>query len=78
MMLSTSAPHRAFEATSAQIEVVARAVKSDAAESEPSDVSELETTLVSASASTFESASPPHDAKNKPIAANPARYRRER
>ncbi len=45
-MLSTSAPHKAFEVTSAQIEVVARAVKSDAVTSEPSDVSALEATVV--------------------------------
>jgi len=74
-MLSTSAPHREFEVTSAQIEVVARAVKSDAAESEPSDVSALEATVVSASVSTLVVTPPPHDAKNKPDAAIPARYR---
>ena len=62
--------------TSAQIEVVARAVKSDATESELSEVSALESALVSTSASTSVVASPPHDARNKPIAAKPARYRR--
>ena len=75
-MVPTSAPHRAFDVTSAQIDVVARAVKSVAVASDASVADELEDEA-SVSETLSAESPPPHDARSKLAAARPAtKFRR--